>query len=202
MQKHKKAALLISGNKICVEEIIMKNFFILVLFLTPMDFCFADDNEIFEIQALLKNGLNKNYETIQEKSSVLNPDEKIFLFDTYKKGSAIPFVVNMIAGFGIGSYIQGDIVGGTIQLSGEVLSILTIYSAFIPGPHVETVIKTGAISYLIFRLYGCVSPFVFKDIYNTKLKNALHYNDVSYSIIPSFDENGNGTISAVISFKL
>ena len=181
----------------------MTKLFIFALFLSSMGFCFAEDGNLLEIQLLINNGLHKNYESIKEKSLSLTLNEKMFLFNSYEKNSGIPLVLNMATGLGIGSYIQGDAVGGTIQLSGAVLGTVLLYSAFaVPGPYSEAVLTTAMTSYLLSWLYGCVSPFVFKYAYNKKLKNALQFDNVSYSITPSFDEGGGGRVSAILSFKL
>jgi hypothetical protein len=197
-----------------------------LLFLPVMGF--TDETTFLEIQGLLKDGLNKNYDLIQQKASFLNPSEKLFLLDVHEKSMAMPFAVNLLVGFGIGSYIQGDTVGGTIQLAGQVAGAAALLSGIIVGnlfavPAVAEDIEAGheggdyedhtieqqagiallvtgvALSYG-FRLYGLISPFVYGSMYNKKLKNALRYYSVT--IAPSIGVNRKGEVTAALSIKL
>jgi hypothetical protein len=190
-----------------------KKLALLNVFLALAVTVFADENNFLEIHGLLKNGLDKNYELIAEKASLLSPAEKLFLLDVHEKSMGIPFAVNFLAGFGIGSYMQGDNIGGTVQLSGQLLGLAGILAAAFMTEYDEdgyyekmtdegTVVAiTGTALFYIARLYGCISPFVYGTVYNKKLKNALQYYSVSYNIVPSIDENGNGEIMAMLSIK-
>jgi hypothetical protein len=181
---------------------------------------YTDENTLFEVHDLLLSGLTKNFDEIHGKTALLSPSEKLFLFDIHSKNSGVPFAVNLIAGFGIGSYIQGDITSGTIQLSGQLLSLAGLIAGSLlmtpdiaESPYEEgygtkkatdigsAFIITGLVLFYGTRIYGCISPFVFKNVYNRKLKNALHYYSLSYNITPSFDTKGNGNVTAMMSFK-
>ena len=45
--------------------------------------------------------------------------QRMVLLESGKKSSGLPFVLNLILGLGIGSYVQGDTKGGTTALSGS-----------------------------------------------------------------------------------
>ncbi|MDR2582808.1 MAG: P13 family porin [Fibromonadaceae bacterium] len=84
-----------------------------------------------DIQALIKNGLEKNKEQIIRESFYLSPSEKMFLYEENKKTSAVSLMLlNFIPGFGLGSYIQGDktwgIVQSVIEVAGLGLTIISI----------------------------------------------------------------------------
>ncbi|MDR3124100.1 MAG: P13 family porin [Treponema sp.] len=180
----------------------MKKFFMLALFFASTGFCGAEDNQVVEIQLLIQNGLRTNYELIAEKSSLLTPAEKLFLYDAYEKSAGVPAAVNMIIGFGLGSYMHGDAVSGTIQLSGETLGILVFHAGY-AGVRADLAVITALTLYTLSRLYGGVSPFVFARSYNRRLKNAVRYdNALTYQILPSIDEKGNARVSSLVSFKL
>jgi hypothetical protein len=171
---------------------------------------FTDENDFMEIHGLIKDGLSKNYELISEKSKLLNPSEKIFLFDIHEKDIGIPLAANILAGFGLGSYIQGDIVNGAIQLSGHILGLAAIVASVYGTVYAYPVniyssyylSSAGAMIFCASRLYGCVSPFIYMNTYNKKLKAALQYYSVSYNVFPSIDEEGGGKITAMLSIKL
>jgi hypothetical protein len=155
-----------------------------------------------EIRLLIQKGLDENYEAIEEKSLLLTPVEKLSLYDACKKSAGIPLALNIITGLGIGSFIQGDTIGGAIQLSAMAAGAASLFLAFVPGPHVEIALITSITSSALSGLCGCVAPFVFKHAYNRRLKTALRYdNSVTYQIMPSIDENGNAGVSSIVSFK-
>jgi hypothetical protein len=181
---------------------------------------YTDENTFFEVHGLIFSGVTKNFDEIQEKAALLSSYEKLFLVNLHSKNSGIPLAINLFAGFGIGSYIQGDIISGTIQLSGQLLCLAgliagsllmtpeTVASSYETGYTAQkttdvgsAIIMTGVILFYGTRIYGCISPFVFKSVYNRKLNNALQYYSVSYNIAPSFDTNGNGNVTAMMSFK-
>jgi len=69
-----------------------------------------------DIQALIKNGLEKNKEKIIRESFYLSSGEKMFLYEENKKtAGAGLMLLNIIPGFGLGSYIQGDKTWGIVQ---------------------------------------------------------------------------------------
>ncbi|MDR1363321.1 MAG: P13 family porin [Spirochaetaceae bacterium] len=189
---------------------IVKKIFIAVILLSLTVTGFTDENDFIEMHSLIKDGLNKNYELINEKAQLLNLYEKLFLFDIHKKDIGIPLAANILAGFGLGSYIQGDIVSGTIQLSGHILGlaamVASVYSTVYAYPvniySSYYLSNAGAMIFCASRLYGCVSPFIYMNTYNKKLKAALQYYSISYNVFPSIDEEGGGKITAMLSIKL
>lgn len=174
----------------------IKTIMFLIIFFSLSAIVYTDENAFLEVHGLLKGGVNKNLDLIEAKSASLSPSEKLFLLDVHKKDSGIPFVVNLLSGFGIGSYIQGDISGGTIQLSGQLLGLVGLVAGIGMSAKVEDhsssyygygrdyyaneitslgkgFMITGVILFYGMRLYGYISPFIFKNIYNGKLRAAL-----------------------------
>jgi hypothetical protein len=197
----------------CMGSFKMKKAILLaaVLFITLSAKGFTDEPAFFEIHGLLQRGLSKNYDSILQKASSLTAFEKMILLDIHEKNSGVPFVVNLTAGFGIGSYIQGDVVNGTIQLSGQLLGLAgMIASGFMYDADFSSeqsvlgsaFFATGEILFLGTRLYGCITPFLYKNSYNKKLKNALQYYNVSYDIIPEITDTGSGKITLAVSLAL
>jgi hypothetical protein len=201
---------------------LIKNLVFISIFLFLSGIGFTDENNFIEIHGLLINGLNKNYALINEKASFLNQSEKLFLLGIHEKNIGIPFAINLLAGFGVGSYVQGDTIGGTIQLSGQILGLAAMITIanmtdiftvddIAPGNDPYTretkninyaIFTTGLILFCGSRIYGYISPFIYGNIYNNKLKKALQYYSVSYNIFPSIDEKGNGKVIAMLSIKL
>ncbi|MDR1786262.1 MAG: P13 family porin [Spirochaetaceae bacterium] len=195
----------------------------------------ADDETALAVHGLLKKGLYKNYDQIAEESYNLTASEKMLLLDAHEKTAGLPFTANLLIGFGLGSYMQGDTTGGTIQLVGELVGVAsmiagsvvleagmiytladTVTGDYTEGPSSwaassgSGLILAGYALTAALRIYGCISPFVFKARYNTKLKSALNYYSrsgdrelsISSTLVPSIDRNGNGAVTALLSFKL
>jgi hypothetical protein len=195
--------------KIGVKKII----FLVFLFSLSV-ISYADEDTFSEVNRLLQDGLNENFDLIQGKADLLSSSEKIFLFDKFDKSAGLPVTLNLLVGFGVGSYIQGDKMGGTIQVISESLGVVGIILGMLStGPSSQTenayeedsvlmvAAGVGIIFYVGAKIFGGVRPFVFKSRYNGKLKDALQYHSVSYNIVPSFDYNGNGKIAATLSLK-
>jgi hypothetical protein len=92
----------------------------------------GDDNpqtSLPEVSALIRNGLNKNYDSILQKSSGLSDQQRLYLYDRNSKTAGLPAVLNGLVGFGIGSYIQRDMVGGIVGSVGDGLGIILMISS-------------------------------------------------------------------------
>ena len=111
------------------------------------------------------------------------------------------FVVNLVAGVGIGSYIQGDPLGGTIGLVGEVGSLaLMLYGSYpVEGPGEGKksydnlpLMYLGMGTFIATRIFEMVRPFT----YANKMEK-MHL-----SVAPTLDEKGNLGFTSSVSLKL
>ena len=115
----------------------------------------------------------------------------------------MPFIVNLFAGCGIGSYIQGDVTGGTIGLLGELASVgMIVFGATVSGErNYMTIIGTVALAG--FRIFELIRPFDYANSFNFNLKNAVFGSaSVSASLLPTLthDNEVGVTFAARISF--
>jgi hypothetical protein len=142
------------------------------------------------VQKLIEKDLKKNKEEIQKLSFHLSPSDKIALYEknqTYLSDPLGYAVLNVLPGFGLGSYTQGDITSGIILSVADVVGWGLAYTAFVMtydydiGGYVE-----AAVSYWIVRcIAGSIAPIVHQSGYNKTLKETLNINDnISYSIDP------------------
>ena len=53
----------------------------------------------------------------------------VFAESLLEKSSTIPFVLNLVVGFGVGSYVQGDITGGVIGTVGELVPLAVVVAS-------------------------------------------------------------------------
>jgi hypothetical protein len=82
-----------------------------------------------EVSALIRDGLKKNYDSILQKSSGLSDQQRLYLYDQNGKTAGLPAVLNGLVGFGIGSYVQRDILGGIIGSVGDTVGIILMISS-------------------------------------------------------------------------
>lgn len=83
-----------------------------------------------QIEFFINQDLKKNKNTISELSLQLPAVDKMNLYNSYKKEALSPFLWNTLVGFGVGSYLDGDLLGGivgscldTIVIIGWITSI-------------------------------------------------------------------------------
>ncbi|WKC84989.1 P13 family porin [Borreliella lusitaniae] len=159
-----------------------------------------------------------SFAQVDDSKSALNlgAGEKFLAYEVNKKEALIPFLLNLFLGFGIGSFAQGDILGGSLILGFDAIGIgLILTGAYLDikdfDKNAEKVafswtwgkgmMLAGAITMAVTRLTEIVLPFTFANSYNKKLKNSLNIALAGFE--PSFDVN-MGQASALgfeLSFK-
>jgi len=135
------------------------------------------------VQQLIKDGVKKNKDEIQQNSIYLTPTEKKSLYDkNRKKGAGGLATLDFFIGFGIGSYIQGDLFFGITQSIMDVVGHSMFWGGI--GELEEDMIATGLTILGVSRVMSWIFPFVHQGSYNRKLESALNGNAISYSIDP------------------
>jgi hypothetical protein len=82
---------------------------------------FADPESVQEADELIYEGINKNKEKIRQLAWNLSDEERRKLIFKYRRDEVIPVALNVLLGFGIGSYLQGDLLGG---ITGSALGVV------------------------------------------------------------------------------
>jgi hypothetical protein len=158
------------------------------------------------VQQLIKAGLMKNKDEIQKASIYLTPADKTALYEKNKKKAAGGWAaLDFAVGFGVGSYIQGDVAFGIAQslidAGGYTLMVVGManlteevydcdsYSGCGYEYHLNEealqIYLTGIVVWSASRIMSWIFPFVYQKRYNRTLNNALNgSNSVSYSIDP------------------
>jgi len=182
-----------------------------IVFVLMLVLCFplvtilaAESNETsyYQINMILgssKQLTDANIHQIADMTSGLSSMQRSMLFESNKKSSTVPFVVNLLVGFGIGSYIQGDTTGGNIALAGDLGSIGLFYGGYAKAlsavysssPYDDTegsgMMVAGMIGLLMTRVFELIRPFSYATDYNMKLSNAL----MNISMVPVIDKNND-----------
>lgn len=162
---------------------------LLIILFISVSAVFASD--YYSVSAMIDNNLNKNFNQINQAAMTLSQNEKIMLINEHEKSATLPFVVNLLVGAGIGSYIQGDTLGGTIGLVGETVGLcaitggylMTVYDAlnstttdgvYELDPTGTIVIVAGAAIWAGARIFELIRPFTYTSSYNKKLNSAVY----------------------------
>ncbi|MDR2581964.1 MAG: hypothetical protein LBC75_00605 [Fibromonadaceae bacterium] len=127
------------------------------------------------VQRLIEDGLKKNKYKIMMESSYLEPDDIDALYRENEQSAVGYALLSSSVGFGIGSYIQGNVAFGIAQSALDVVGTLFI---------ANDVGGAGAVLLPISRVAGLIAAFYYRSSYNKTLKDALNGNGFSYSIDP------------------
>jgi hypothetical protein len=131
----------------------------------------------------------------------------------HKKTSGLPFALNLFLGFGIGSFVQGDIGSGVTMLLLEIggISLMTANLAAFLGAvensdsqRIEIasgLMYAGRLLFFSSRIAGLIRPFTFSKKYNNKLKQALNYYTISFNFGPAIDITGNAVFLAGLRYQ-
>lgn len=145
---------------------------------------------------------------VQQYSANLSDSQKYSIFETKKSSGTIPFLVNFVLGCGIGSYIQGDTVGGTIALcadlggyalviGGALSAASSTVSTDATGAGIgATVAVAGYVTLIANRIFTCIRPFTYASGYNKRLSSAL-YASTSFAMVPAVNEKGQAEVMLV-----
>ena len=189
----------------------------------------SSPEQLAAIQQLIKSGLYKNKDEIQKASIYLSPADKTALYEkNKKKGAGGWAALDFVIGFGLGSYIQGDVAFGITQsvmdVAGYALMFIgaanlkytdSEYVCYGSGrnqycydeydSHTDEAMATlmvgGWVVLGASRIMSWIFPFVHQKGYNRTLSSALNGNAVSYSIDPLIVPR-NGAPAVGLAFNM
>jgi len=177
----------------------MKLFFIIVIILTTSVMSYSqdandkknNDQSFMEVQMLINQDLDDNYQLISKKSQDLTDLQRMFIYQESKVSGGLPFVLNLFLGFGIGSWVQGHTAGGLIGSIGNLTGLIMIASDESGG----STATIGSVIFLSTWIVDCILPWTYSSSYNRKLKNALGVNSVSsINLAPTLNMAQDGSL--------
>ena len=181
----------------------MKFFCIILVFISALNFSISlsqdkqNSERFMEVQMLINSDLDDNYKLIKEKSTELTPTQKMFIYDDKKISAGLPFVLNLLVGYGIGSWVQGHTAGGLIGTVGNIGGMILIFTA-----ENESTAMIGVVLLLGTWLIDCILPFTYSSAYNKKLRYALGITGtVSLDIQPKVNMTHNGNVAPGVTFS-
>lgn len=165
-----------------------------------------------EDEDMLFTILNPDYHDYYFKAKGKSKLVRKEIFEANKKHLDLPLSLNILLGFGIGSYADGDPSGGLICTIGDVIGIgLTIAAYFISGKNfisifnfenADSVISlvmtlAGGIALIASRVMGIIRPIALARAHSKELKKAIYYENAikglkSFVVLPSFNDNFSG----------
>ncbi|MDH4262465.1 MAG: P13 family porin [Spirochaetia bacterium] len=165
--------------------------FLFLFILMRTEGLFADSDTMIEVDNLIKYGRTYNKNLIIKKSQDLSSNEKNFLLEKNKIEAGIPVGLNLFLGLGIGSYVQGDTLGGIVGTLSDLFGVGAMFaSTAFMSPRYNSVIPASLIlsglGILAFsKVYQIVRPFTFANMKNAELGNMLFSsNKISFLFIP------------------
>ncbi|WP_215535775.1 P13 family porin [Borreliella bavariensis] len=122
-------------------------------------------------------------------------------YESQKATVLAPFLLNLFLSLGIGSFVQGDYIGGGAVLGTQVLGgilVLTGYifesNANVPPGRISivgsTLIGIGSLAITASYITSLIIPFTFANRYNTNLRKRLGISLAGFE--PNFDIGTNG----------
>ncbi|ACN55887.1 P13 family porin [Borreliella burgdorferi] len=125
----------------------------------------------------------------------------VMKYESEKATILAPLLLNIFLSLGIGSFVQGDYIGGGALLGSQVLGgilLLTGYifesNANVPPGRISivgaTLIGIGSLTIAASHITGIIIPFKFANRYNADLKKRLGI--ALAGLEPNFDIGING----------
>ncbi len=202
-----------------------KSICLLLVVVVAMTGVFAAQGDVASVSLLINDDLNRNYNQIAAYSGNLTDTDRMVLYSSYEQSPTVPFVINLLVGLGIGSYVQGDSAGGTTGLIGELCSYAAIaggYGLLFAGGMLSSVSApnggapvpdqglmaagtvlciAGGAAWLGFRIYECIRPFTYSKNYNQKLRSAL-YNIPVLAVVPVIQSPSSNELGVAVMAKV
>lgn len=178
---------------------------------------FSDDAAVRKVNDLIDDGLFSNESAIKQVSSSLTEEQKDAVFSENEK-PWWPFALNLGIGYGVGSYVQGDIkfaVASTVIDAACDAATIVCYAGLCSSLYGSLGSKTydssdeftndeiqAAVPWIIgmsaavgiesvWRILETIRPFNYAKAYNKKLRESLYADDVSFMIIPAIVPDDN-----------
>ena len=174
------------------------------------------DGLTFDITKELKDALKKpgkNSEQIHELTFNLTEAQRQELYDVFSKTKGTAIGMNWLPGFGSGSFVQGDGLGGGLGVAFDTIALISVGGGVVVGAvgvvcaalvgwaedgqqmvgellgWAGGLLIGGGVLWLGNKIFGTIRPITFAKNYNRDLKAALGLDDEveSISFIPIID---------------
>ena len=186
------------------------------------------ENVKTQIELLILKDFESNIDKISKLSTYLSTEEKLGLYNTYKKNNSVmPFLLNAVVGFGVGSYYEGDKLGGIIGscLDGVGLVVLIFqiseyqddikrWNMRLANINYNNINQTAISSVPTFdpraaviiliaaRIYEISRPGRYVKKINKELYESLNLNSLTASFLPVLNSDGKIALAYNLNIEL
>ena len=135
-----------------------------------------------QIDRLVQEGLDANFDEIRAASGSLSLDQRLRLYFRHETNPKLPIAVNLFAGFGIGSFVQGDSVGGWVGLTADSVALVATGAGIILNvtdtsssdwPRGLGLFSAGLVTLSVYRVFQLIRPARYSRRHNELLRHAL-----------------------------
>ena len=154
-----------------------------------------------QIENLIEDDLEDNKIQIAQLSQGLTQIQRDSLCRKYEKNGGLGFALNLLVGFGVGSFVQGDGGGGAFQCAfeGSGLLFIIVGASLVSDATKKNKntsagyswIVTGASFVSCAAIYGLIRPWFYASGYNNKLHGTLSGNPMAIQFAPVIDPINN-----------
>ena len=181
------------------------------------------------ITDLIDDDLSANKSLIMDNAKLLSDVQRNDLFESKKNSAVGPFCLNLFVGFGIGSFVQGDMLAGGIGAGLDVAGITFLglgINKILKGNYYEDgyfggayvvnqlvgennvkngiiMVSVGGVVYLGSKIFQSIRPWTYANSFNDELKNALGVYAINFDVMPTFNIASNSpAVTASVSIQL
>ncbi|MDR2491747.1 MAG: P13 family porin [Spirochaetaceae bacterium] len=147
--------------------------FVFFAVLTGTGFSQNYDTDVFNTKKLHNSFDVFEFQNRNNQDSINNPFRMLSPMSISAGGA---FAINLSVGFGLGSYIQGDVLGGTIGLLGEIIGLGLVIGGYVMAASVsitdtqynETItgasvmVIGGSVMFLGASIFEYIRPWFFE----------------------------------------
>ncbi len=193
---------------------------LIMLFVVCLAFSQETTSSVPKIRLLIEDNLFKNADIIAAESVNLTDTETYTLYTENEKEMWTPLLLNGFLGFGIGSFSQGDYLGGGIAVGAELVGyglliagvapIMNLYFNPSTDPVDVNAITTQYVGFYLAgtavllgnRIFQVIRPVVYTNSFNDTLKKSLGVTQISYSATPAYDfKNEEPTLTLAFNIQ-
>lgn len=157
----------------------------------------SDPNARNRIILLLDGGVLKNKDFIKQEAENISLEDRQILYNSREKGGSAGYAaLNTVIGFGVGSFVQGDVSSGVVLLLSDVVAISGLATA-----QSNTMVYLSLGVYALTVIDGIIFPICYTHKYNRTLKESLRLDEpASISMRPLILNNGAVGMSVALNY--
>jgi hypothetical protein len=152
-----------------------------------------------EVSKLIADDRDAHSPVIRALSTYLTKDQRDKLYSAHKVSAAGPFFANLVFGFGVGSYLQGDVTSGVMSTISTSAGLLLATGTLSRDDGLQT---AGLLMLAAGKLIDIVAPFVYASSSNRRLERDLRGLTVDLGAAQIVGPDNTRTIAPRIGVRI